>query len=203
MRKNTVAKIGSLSTLGLAAIGGATYMAVRQKPSRTLDNRFHRPVRVVVAGGGYIGLIAAQNLRKQFGPEDVEITVVDPRTYMTYQPFLPEAAGGNIEPRHVVAPHRLALRHCRMVVGKIVGINHSDKKVTIRPETGDQHRGEVDEYDLGYDHLIIGLGAEPRTLPIPGLADMALGFKQVEEAINLRNRVLTKIETADCTRDAE
>ncbi|OKL50250.1 NAD(P)/FAD-dependent oxidoreductase [Boudabousia marimammalium] len=198
MRNTTLAKIGILSTSTLAA-AAATYLATR-KPARQLADQ-SRPVRVLVAGGGYIGLIAAQNLRKQFSAEDVEITVVDPRSYMTYQPFLPEAAGGNIEPRHVVAPHRIALRDCRLVIGKITDINHGAKTVTIRPETGDQHHGEIETYKLEYDHIIIGLGAEPRTLPIPGLADMALGFKQVEEAINLRNRVLNKLEVAASSRN--
>ncbi|AOZ73504.1 NADH dehydrogenase [Boudabousia tangfeifanii] len=166
-----------------------------------MDPARKTPVRVLVAGGGYIGLIAAQNLRRYYTPEQVQITVVDPRTYMTYQPFLPEAAGGNIEARHVVAPHRIALKGCELIVGSIENINHAQHQVTIRPETGEQHQGEVETYTREYDELIIGLGAQPRTLPIPGLADMALGFKQVEEAINLRNRVLTKIETASSTQD--
>ncbi|WP_083563209.1 NAD(P)/FAD-dependent oxidoreductase [Boudabousia liubingyangii] len=199
MRKKSVAKIA----LGAAGLGGALYGAYQltQPKYFELAEAQKRPVKVIVAGGGYIGLIAAQNLRRRFRPEDVQITVIDPRPYMTYQPFLPEAAGGNIEARHVVAPHRIALPGCELVVGSIAGINHAQKKVTIRPETGETHQGENPTYEREYDHIIIGLGAQPRTLPIPGLADMALGFKQVEEAINLRNRVLTKIETASSTLD--
>ncbi|MBV7364227.1 NAD(P)/FAD-dependent oxidoreductase [Actinomycetaceae bacterium TAE3-ERU4] len=200
MRKMSVAKI-ALAGLGIGAAVAGTALALRTKETKELKNPAMAPVRVLVAGGGYIGLIAAQNLRKLYTPEQVEITVVDPRTYMTYQPFLPEAAGGNIEPRHVVAPHRIALAGCNLVVGRIENINHAERKVTVLPESGDQHRGEVETFDISYDQIIIGLGAEPRTLPIPGLVDMALGFKQIEEAINLRNRVLNKIETASSSRD--
>ena len=65
--------------------------------------------RVLIIGGGYVGLYAALTLRKK-AKRLVDITVLDRRPYMTYQPFLPEAAAGSIEPRHAVVPLRKDLK---------------------------------------------------------------------------------------------
>ena len=56
-------------------------------------------------------------------------------------------------------------------------------------------------YDLAYDQLVVALGSVARTLPIPGLADQGIGFKQVEEAIALRNHVLDRLDVAASTPD--
>src|SRR3954471_19655431 len=60
--------------------------------------------RILVVGGGYVGLYAARRILKKMRYGEATVTVVDPRSYMTYQPFLPEAAAGSISPRHVVVP---------------------------------------------------------------------------------------------------
>lgn len=151
-------------------------------------------VRVLILGGGYVGLYSALTLRKKAG-KHVEITVLDRRPYMTYQPFLPEAAAGSIEPRHVVVPLRRELKGVRIVQAKATGIDHATRTVTATTDFGDQ-------LTLEYDEIVVALGAIPRTLPIPGLAEFGLGFKWVEEAINLRNMVLGRIARAATTDDA-
>ncbi|MCB7137076.1 NAD(P)/FAD-dependent oxidoreductase [Cellulosimicrobium marinum] len=152
--------------------------------------------RVVVLGGGSVGLYAARRLRKKLGRREAAIVVVDPRPYMTYAPFLPEAAAGSIDGRDVVAPHRRALKGVDVLQGKVVGIDHGNRSVTIHPEEGD-------DYSVTYDHLIVGLGSVSRTLPIPGLAETAIGFKNVEEAIAVRNHVLNRMDVASSTWDEE
>jgi NADH dehydrogenase len=152
--------------------------------------------RVVVLGGGSVGLYVARRLRKKLGKREAAIVVVDPRPYMTYAPFLPEAGAGSIDARDVVAPHRLALKGVDVLQGKVVGIAHGDKKVTISPEEGP-------DYEVSYDHLVVGLGSVSRTLPIPGLAENAIGFKNVEEAIAVRNHVLNRLDVASSTWDAD
>ena len=72
--------------------------------------------RILVVGGGYVGMYTALRLQRKLKQERSrarEITVVDPEPYMTYQPFLPEAAAGSISPRHVVVPLRRVLRQCK------------------------------------------------------------------------------------------
>lgn len=152
--------------------------------------------RVVILGGGTVGLYTARRLRKRLGKREAAIVVVDPRPYMTYAPFLPEAAAGSIDPRNVVAPHRRALKGVDVLQGKVSEINHAGRTVQITPEEGDP-------YWITYDHLVVGLGSVARTLPIPGLAEQGIGFKNVEEAIAVRNHVLNRIDLAASTWDPE
>jgi NADH:ubiquinone reductase (H+-translocating) len=144
---------------------------------------------VLIAGGGYVGMYTAFRLRSAARRGAVQVTVVDPRSVMTYQPFLPEAAAGSLEPRHVVVPLRAVLRGCRVITGRVTSIDHSNRRATVEPPTGD-------DYGIDYDHVVVALGSVARTLPIPGLAEQAIGFKHVEEAIALRNQVLGRLDLA-------
>jgi NADH dehydrogenase len=152
--------------------------------------------RIVVLGGGSVGLYVARRLRKKLKKREAAIVVVDPRPYMTYAPFLPEAAAGSIDARDVVAPHRKALKGIDVLQGKVTTIEHGRKAVKIQPESGD-------EYEVTYDQLVVGLGSVSRTLPIPGLAESAIGFKNVEEAIAVRNHVINRMDVASSTWDAD
>ena len=202
IRRTTIA----LSTAGLLAAGAALALAARPtRPSvsAAASEGRTRPPRVVIAGGGYVGFCTARALRARLGTDQVEIAIIDPRPYMTYQPFLPEVAAGSIQPRHVIASHRRSLAGCTILTGSVAGIDHASRTVTIAPPVPGSTHEEGTPYQIGYDHLVLALGAEARTLPIPGLAEQALGFKQVEEALALRNRVLSRIEDAASTWDAE
>ncbi|MCL3861313.1 NAD(P)/FAD-dependent oxidoreductase [Actinotalea sp. K2] len=150
--------------------------------------------RIVILGGGYVGFYTALRLRKRLGRREAAIVVVDPRSYMTYQPFLPEAAAGSLEPRHVVVSHRRELKGVDVLTGRVSEVRHADRTVRITPVEGES-------YEITYDHLVVALGSVARTLPIPGLAEQAIGFKQVEEAIALRNHVLNKLDVAASTWD--
>ncbi|MEO8329659.1 MAG: FAD-dependent oxidoreductase, partial [Candidatus Nanopelagicales bacterium] len=120
---------------------------------------------------------------------------IDPRSYMTYQPFLPEAAGGAVSPRHVVVPLRRVLRGAEIITARVTSINHASRSAVVQPLEGSP-------FALEYDQLVMAVGAVSRTLPIPGLAECATGFKTVEEAIQLRNRVLECLDIAESTHDA-
>jgi NADH:ubiquinone reductase (H+-translocating) len=149
---------------------------------------------VLIVGGGYVGMYTAYNLRRAARAGKIRVTVVDPRSVMTYQPFLPEAAAGSVEPRHVVVPLRKVLKGCRVVTGRVTGIEHGRKVAMVAPEEGP-------EYELAYDHVVVALGSVARTLPIPGLAEEGIGFKNVEEAIALRNKVLDRLDVASSQPD--
>ena len=156
--------------------------------------RTRKVPRILVLGGGYVGLFTALQVRKRMGRREAAIVVVDPRSYMTYQPFLPEAAAGSIEPRHVVAPHRGLLHGTTILSGRVTNLDHGARKATVTPIEGES-------YDVSYDHVVVALGAVARVLPIPGLAENGIGFKQIEEAIALRNQVLNKMDIAASTWD--
>ncbi|MBE9373876.1 NAD(P)/FAD-dependent oxidoreductase [Saccharopolyspora sp. HNM0983] len=154
------------------------------------------PTRILILGGGYVGMYTALQLQKKLGRREASVTVVDPQPHMTYQPFLPEAAAGSVEPRHVVAPLRRVLKRCHVITAAVSEIKHDDKLVTIEnPQTGSE--------TLSYDVLVVALGSVPRLLPIPGLAEQGISLKTVGEAAYLRNHVLAKMDAADNTDDEE
>ncbi|MGW1196337.1 NAD(P)/FAD-dependent oxidoreductase [Streptomyces sp. NPDC002536] len=152
--------------------------------------------RILVVGGGYVGLYAARRILKKLRSQEAIVTVVDPRSYMTYQPFLPEAAAGSISPRHVVVPLRRVLPGAEVLTGRVTTIDQDRKVATVAPIVGEA-------YELPFDYLVIALGAVSRTFPIPGLAENGIGMKGIEEAIGLRNHVLEQLDKADSTTDEE
>lgn len=154
------------------------------------------PPRILIVGGGYVGMYTALGLQSKLSPGDASITVVDPQPQMTYQPFLPEAAAGSIEPRHVVVPLRPVLRHCHVLCGRVTKVEHAHRVATI-----ENCAGNVEQ--LGYDVLVMAPGSIARTLPIPGLAEHGISFKTIGEAIYLRNHVLSRLEAADATIDPQ
>ncbi|MGW2618303.1 NAD(P)/FAD-dependent oxidoreductase [Streptomyces sp. NPDC001500] len=159
--------------------------------------------RILVVGGGYVGMYTALRLQRKLKQEldrgEAEITVVTPDPYMTYQPFLPEAAAGLISPRHVVVPLRRVLPDCRVVVGEVTAVDHAKRTATLTTLATEEEGAGPRQ--LTYDELVLAPGSISRTLPIPGLADFAIGFKTVEEAIGLRNHVIEQMDIASSTRD--
>ena len=150
--------------------------------------------RVLILGGGYVGLYTALGLQRSLARVPMEITLVNPENFMTYQPFLPEVASGLIEPRHVVLSLRQTLPRVRLLVGEAQRIDTSARMVSIRMMDGR-------EEDHPYDVLVVGAGSRSRVLPIPGLKERAIGFKRVEEAVFLRNRVLSRLDLGAETDD--
>ncbi|WP_328554694.1 MULTISPECIES: NAD(P)/FAD-dependent oxidoreductase [unclassified Streptomyces] len=159
--------------------------------------------RILIVGGGYVGMYTALRLQRKLKPElkrgEVEITVVSPDPYMTYQPFLPEAAAGSISPRHVVVPLRRVLGRCRIVIGEVRSIDHAKRTATLSTLATEEEGTGAEQ--ITYDELVLAPGSISRTLPIPGLAEHAIGFKTVEEAIGLRNHVIEQMDIASSTRD--
>ncbi len=153
--------------------------------------------RVLILGGGYVGLYTALGLKKGLRPGEADVTIVDPRPYMTYQPFLPEVAAGSIEPRHVAVSHRRVLPGFTCLTGAVSSIDHASRIVTVEPVGGG------DTLHLEYDHVVISLGSVSRIFPIPGLAEMGIGFKTIEEAVALRDRALDRLDAAAVMTDPD
>jgi NADH dehydrogenase len=137
----------------------------------------------LVLGGGFAGGYVARLLGKRGA------TIVSPENFMLYTPLLPEAASGTLEPRHVVVPLRMMCPHAELLLGRATGVDTEHRRVTVETEDGTR--------TLAYDELVVALGAVSRTLPIPGLADHALGFKSLADAIHLRNHILRRLEAAE------
>ncbi|HEY7594884.1 MAG TPA: NAD(P)/FAD-dependent oxidoreductase [Actinophytocola sp.] len=152
--------------------------------------------RILILGGGYVGLYTALGLQRKLRGGEASVTVVDPQPHMTYQPFLPEAAAGAIEPRHVVVPLRRALKRCHVLTARVTKISHGEKKVTVEAPDGHVE-------DIEYDVLVVALGSVARLMPIPGLAEQGISFKTIGEAIYLRNHVMSKLDAASSTVEEE
>jgi NADH dehydrogenase len=149
---------------------------------------------VVIAGGGFGGAAAARELEKLMPRQSSRLVLVNETNFALYTPFLPEAAAGTLEPRHVVTPLRDLLDRTYLRIGSIVGHDPGRKTVTLRAKYG-----EVET--LPYDQLLLALGSVSRVLPVPGLAEHAVGFKSLADAIYLRNHVVETLEEANATED--
>ena len=149
---------------------------------------------VVIAGGGFGGAAAARELERLMPKQAARLVLVNETNFALYTPFLPEAAAGTLEPRHVVTPLRDILKRTYLRLGRIVGHDPAAKTVELRAKYGETET-------LPYDQLLIALGSVSRTLPVPGLAEHAVGFKSLADAIYLRNHVIETLEEANATEN--
>jgi NADH dehydrogenase len=142
---------------------------------------------VLILGGGFAGAYVARLLGARGA------TIVSRENFMLYTPLLPEAASGTLEPRHTVVPLRVMCPHAELVLGDLVAVDLEARTATVDTDAGRQ--------TLGWRELVLALGAVPRTVPVPGLAEHGLSFKSLPDAINLRNHVLRQLEAADAEQD--
>lgn len=152
--------------------------------------------RVLIAGGGFVGMYTALALESRLAPGEADLELVAPENFMLYQPLLPEVASGSVEPRHVVVPLRRALRRTRVTLGRLCGVDRGRRVARIEAGTGESR-------ETAYDALVVGLGSVTRTMEVPGLIDHAVGFQTLTEAMHLRNQVLSRLEVADSATSAE
>ncbi len=141
----------------------------------------------LVLGGGFAGSYVARLLGRHGA------TIVSLENFMLFTPLLPEAASGTLEPRHVVVPLRLMCPHSELLLGRLTALDQERRNATVETQAG--------TFQVGYDQAVLALGSVARVLPIPGLAEHALGFKDLADAIALRNHVLRQLEAATAAMD--
>lgn len=144
---------------------------------------------VLIVGGGFGGAFAAREIDRRVGSR-TRVTLVAPDNFLLFSPILPEAASGTIEPRHAVIPLRDLVQHTRLVMGEVTAIDREARVATLVDGTGETQ-------ELSYRTMVLSPGSVPATVPIPGLAEHAVGFKTLADAIWLRNRILHQLELAD------
>ena len=149
---------------------------------------------VVIAGGGFGGAMAARELERIMPKQSARLVLVNDVNFMLYTPFLPEAAAGTLEPRHVVTPLREILERTYLRLGTVVGSRSRGRTVELRTRDGETEQ-------LPYDQLLLSLGSVSRVLPVPGLEEHAVGFKSLADAIWLRNHVVETLEAANASDD--
>jgi NADH dehydrogenase len=141
----------------------------------------------LVIGGGYAGSYVARLLGR------AGATIVSPENFMLFTPILPEAASGTLEPRHVVVPLRPMCPHAELLLGRVTAVDWEGRAASVESEAG--------AFAVRFERAVVALGSVSRALPIPGLAEHGLGFKDLADAIALRNHVLRRLEAADAELD--
>jgi len=136
----------------------------------------------LILGGGFAGSYVARILGRRGA------TILSPENFMLYTPLLPEAGAGTLEPRHVVVPLRQMCPHTELLLGRATALDEQREVVAAETLAG--------SCEIAYERLVLALGAVTRFLPIPGLAEHGMGFKDLADAIALRNRLLEQLERA-------
>ena len=145
--------------------------------------------RVVVLGGGFGGLSAVRALRRT----DVDITLIDRRNFHLFQPLLYQVAAGSLSPANIASPLRSLLRKQRntqVMLAEVVDIDVPGKRVLL--ENG---------RDLAYDTLVVATGARHHYFGHPEWEALAPGLKTLEDATEVRRRVLRAFEAAEFEPD--
>jgi NADH dehydrogenase len=156
------------------AMAGEAPVPIRTRPARG---------GVLIVGGGFAGATLARRIGRRGA------TVVNPENHMLYTSLLPDVAAGTVEPRHVVVPIRQMAPHADLVLGRAVALDQARREVLVETDVG--------PVAITYEQLIVAAGGVTRALPIPGLAEHALGFKTLADAVHARNTILRRLDDAD------
>jgi NADH dehydrogenase len=144
--------------------------------------------RVVIVGGGFGGLYAAQALRGK----DVDVTLVDRRNYHLFQPLLYQVATGSLSPGEIATPLRTVLRkqkNVRVWLGEAVGVDTAERTLILA------------DGSVPYDSLIVACGATNYYFGKTAWENVAPGLKSIEDATEIRHKVLFAFEAAEREMD--
>ena len=149
--------------------------------------------RVVIVGAGFAGFNAARELSRLVGAT-TEIVVINSTDYFLYLPLMPQVMGGLLEPAHIRVSLPRRLRKTRFVLGTVTHVDAQAKTVSWAGPEG--AAGQV-----GYDRVLLTAGSVNKLLPIPGIADYAVGFRTIREATYLRDHIIRQLELASVAAD--
>jgi len=149
-----------------------------------------KPHHVVIIGGGFGGLYAAQSLKRA----RVQVTLLDRRNFHLFQPLLYQVATGTLSPANIAAPLRAILKrqeNIRVLLAEVIDIDVSNRRVALSD-------GEV-----GYDTLIVAAGVRHHYFGRDEWERLAPGLKTIEDATEMRRRILVAFEAAEREGDPE
>lgn len=146
--------------------------------------------RVVIVGGGFGGLYAAQRLKD----DGVQVTLIDRRNFHLFQPLLYQVATGGLSPADVASPLRYTLRHHRnltVLMAEVIGFDPVNGNVILK------------DGDVAYDSLIVATGSSHYYFGHDEWEDIAPSLKSIEDATKIRGRILRAFEAAERENDPE
>ncbi|WP_166829220.1 FAD-dependent oxidoreductase [Thalassoroseus pseudoceratinae] len=154
--------------------------------------------RIVILGGGFGGVYTAMELERQFrGRDDVEISLVNKENYFVFQPMLAEVVSGSIGITDTVSPIHRLLPKTKLYIREVESIDLANRTVTLSPGFWPR------PLQLEYDHLVLALGTVTDFRGIPGIYEHALPFKNLADAVSLRNHVIRVLEEAVVETDPQ
>ena len=158
-----------------------------------------RPTRVLILGGGFGGVYTALTLEKLLAAEirrgAVELGLVSRENYIVFQPMLPEVISGSIGVLDVITPIRRLCPSTNLYTRTVESIDLQHRSVQSTAGFGSR------QHHLHFDHLVVALGNVTSFAGQPGLAEYALPFKYLGDALTLRNRLIHTLEEADIEQD--
>jgi NADH dehydrogenase len=169
-------------------VGVLLWAALASGVLRPRTSRHHsaaRGARVVIVGGGFAGVSAAQRFeRHAVRDAPIDVTVVSDSNFLLFTPMLAEAAAGALDARHISVPVRSAAAHTRFRYGSVRRIDVQQRVVHLDNATE----------PIPYDHLLIATGSVPHTFGLSGVDEHAFTLKDLNDATLLRNHVLEVLE---------
>jgi NADH dehydrogenase len=153
--------------------------------------------RILILGGGFAGVYAARTLEKLLKPNEASLSLVNRENYWVYQPMIPEVISGAIGLTDVVAPIRQLCPRTELVMREVEAIDLKKKVVTVSP--GFRPR----RMELSYDYLVIALGSTTKFSGMPGMLEHARPFRNLSDAMGLRNHVINVLEEAEVEADPQ
>jgi len=170
------------------------------------DNPIQNRKKILILGGGFGGVAVLNKLQDRFQTDvSVDITIVSKDNYLLFTPMLHEIASGMIETRHIVTPIRTFCNRSRFYCASVESIDLENKKVQITSSLAPilhdiQYSIESTERNskyLYYDYLVIAVGSETKFFGMSDVQQNALTIKSLDDAIRLRNHIISLLEQAD------
>ncbi len=155
--------------------------------------------RILILGGGFGGVYTAMHLERRLRKNgvDAEVALISRDNYLVFQPMLTEVISGSVGITDTIAPIRRLCPHTDLYTRTIEGIDLENRVVTT--SSGFRPR----PYTIDYDHLVIALGGITNFTGQKGLAEHAIPFKYLGDALVVRNRIIHALEEADIETDPD
>jgi NADH:ubiquinone reductase (H+-translocating) len=182
-----------LGILSQAARELAKYFLGPESPARAPCPP-EKMTQVIILGGGFAGVTTAEHLEKRFrGDPTVSFTLISETNSWLFTPMLVEVATSGLEPTHITTPLRTSLKRTRVLRSRVTSIDLERRQVHLKDEGS--------QTGLHYDHLVLALGSVSNYPGNTAIAENALEFKTLADAMRIRNHVIDVFERADSEPD--